>query len=235
MPKCRAELALVVRFEPILRRAEGSGRAGCRRGSARGRSRRAVAQRIELLQREDRRIEHVVAALPVDVLLRVAGQRRGDLDALARARNPARSSKPGSFRTVRLQRSITRTPMRARRRTRSRKCGFSSGAPPVTSSVPILRAASTRSTWSTVSRRHHFLAIGARIDVAVVARLVAAVADVDLQRVERAPGDRRKIGGLEQRQRGVHRAPVVARALTAIEPATSGRRIMGSQPPTAIS
>jgi hypothetical protein len=35
------------------------------------------------VEREDRRIENVLAALPVDVLLRVAGQRGDDLDAVA--------------------------------------------------------------------------------------------------------------------------------------------------------
>ncbi len=50
-------------------------------------------------------------------------------------RKLARLSCPGSSRMVRLQRSMTRRPIPRATATRCRKCGFSSGAPPVRSSV----------------------------------------------------------------------------------------------------
>ena len=56
-------------------------------------------------------------------------------------------------------------------------------------------------------RRHHLPAVGARVDVAVQAGLVAAVAEVDLQRIDGAPGEGREVGLAEQRQRRVHGLP----------------------------
>jgi hypothetical protein len=52
---------------------------------------------------------------------------------------------------------------------------------------------------------HHLGALRAGCDVAVQAALVALVAEVDLQGVERPAPDRREVGGGEQGQRGVHR------------------------------
>ena len=60
----------------------------------------------------------------------------------------------------------------------------------------------------------HFLgAVGAGIDVAMEARLVAAVADIDLQCVELAAADCREWNLVEQRQRVAHVFPRSRRQL----------------------
>jgi len=53
-------------------------------------------------------------------------------------------------------------------------------------------------------RRHHLGALRPGIDVAMHAALVAAVAEVDLQRLEALAPQGRKAVAREQRQRGVH-------------------------------
>src|SRR5215472_16820543 len=74
--------------------------------------------------------------------------------------------------------------------TNLRKCGLSSGAPPVMSRVG----------------RRFLAAVRAGTDVAVHAGLVAAIADIDLERVEAAALNRRK-GNLTKPRPGIaHRA-----------------------------
>ncbi len=63
-------------------------------------------------------------------------------------------------------------------------------------------------------RAAHFLgAVRPRIDVTVDAGLIAAIADVDLQRFQLAPPDGRKSNLVEQRQRIAHRKPRLRRNL----------------------
>jgi hypothetical protein len=76
---------------------------------------------------------------------------------------------------------------------------LSSGAPPVRSSVPI---AAQHVEYLVDVYIHHSFALGP-VDVAMEARLIAAVAEVDLQRVIVAGRER----GLFQRRHGVHRGP----------------------------
>ena len=51
---------------------------------------------------------------------------------------------------------------------------------------------------------HHLGAIGAGVHVTMHAGLVAAIAEIDLQRGGGLATDGGKVGGLEQRERGVH-------------------------------
>jgi hypothetical protein len=160
-------------------------------------------QRVELLQREDRRVEHLVATLPVDVLLRVAGQRRDDLDALVREKIgqilEARLVEDRQIAAVdhadaRAARAADEMPeMRVQLR---RAAGDVDGAHP--------RCRQHGENLVDRLPGHHLAAVGTRIDVAVQAGLVASVAEVDLQRLERASRHGRKVGVLEQGQRGVH-------------------------------
>ena len=106
---------------------------------------------------------------------------------------------------VRLQRSITRTPMARAAVTSRRKCGLSSGAPPVMSSVRDAPAFAGRRAPCRRPRRHFLGAVRAGIDVAMHAGLVAAIADIDLQRVEPAAPERRKLDRFEQRPSIAHR------------------------------
>src|SRR5712691_1216065 len=106
------------------------------------------------------------------------------------ARNSARSSWPGSSRTVRLQRSITCAPSSRARLTSSLKWGFSSGAP---GDVERADAGSLEVAQHGVHRLpvHLLGARGAGVDVAVHAGLVALVAEVDLKRFETLAAYRR--------------------------------------------
>jgi hypothetical protein len=107
---------------------------------------------------------------------------------------------------VRLQRSITRTPRaRALATTRERKVR-----------IEFRRAAGQVETahgWAGGNEiehcgdglRAHFLgALGAGVDVAVQAALVAAVAKVELQGLDAAPAQGGKVGLGQQGQGGVH-------------------------------
>src|SRR5207253_8537646 len=82
-PVARMELALVVRLECAL---------GWRQARALGVVDKiydesdvlaAISQRVEAVQATNARLEDTLAALPIDVLLEVARQRRDDLHALA--------------------------------------------------------------------------------------------------------------------------------------------------------
>ncbi len=100
---------------------------------------------------------------------------------------------------------MTRTPRsRARRSRGGGSARLSSGAPPVMSSVEMRRRSRKASTRSATSRRHLLGAVRAGIDVAMHAGLVAAIADIDLQRVERPAPERRKRDLLEQRPSVAH-------------------------------
>ena len=103
---------------------------------------------------------------------------------------------------------MTWTPSARALLTSRRKCGLSSGAPPVMSSVGMRRRSRNVSAMSATVRAHFLGAMRARIDMAVHAALVAAIADIELQRVEPAAPDRREGDLLQQRQGLAHRAAV---------------------------
>ena len=65
--------------------------------------------------------------------------------------------------------------------TSHRKSGLSSGAPPVMSTVGIVVFSSACETQRHRLAGHHLAAIGPRVDMTVPARLVAELADVDLE------------------------------------------------------
>ena len=73
--------------------------------------------------------------------------------------------------------------------------------------------------------RHLLGAVRPGIDVAMEAGLVAAIADIDLQRVEPAAAERRKGNGIEQRQHVAHgRSSLGAPNLGPQMPRAGGRR-----------
>ena len=72
---------------------------------------------------------------------------------------------------------------------------------------------------SAIVAAHLLGAVRARVDVAMHAGLVAAIADIDLQGVEPAAADRRE-GNFLQQRKGVVHAGNVAEATGAV---TSGR------------
>ena len=99
---------------------------------------------------------------------------------------------------------MTRTPSARAATTRARKCGLSSGAPPVRSSVSHSGAGGEEGQHGVDGLARHLLgAVRPGIDVAVHAALVAAVAEIDLQGFDGTPAQRREIGG-EQGKGGVH-------------------------------
>ena len=117
----------------------------------------------------------------------------------------------GSLVIVRLQRSITWRPSARGRATISRKRGCNSGAPPVISSVGIACAPEARQASTTASGITS-RPVGTGVDVAVVAGLVAALADVDLQHRDvaregpRAGASHRLVEAAGQRERVERRA-----------------------------
>ena len=52
--------------------------------------------------------------------------------------------------------------------------------------------------------RHHLFALRSGVDMAMEARLIALVAEIDLQRVGAPPGDGREIGGPKKGEGSVH-------------------------------
>ena len=99
---------------------------------------------------------------------------------------------------VRLQRSITRTPMLRAEWTSQRKWRLSSGAPPVMSSVAVRRRWESQHEVDRVAV--HFLgAVRTRIHVTVDAGLIAAISRLTCSVSMRSP-DRRERDGFEQGQ-----------------------------------
>ena len=196
------ELAFVVGLERLLRRRQHRALRVVDEIEHQRRIAR-IAERVERLQRRDALVEHAVAALPVDVGQRVAGQRRDDLDLLVAQ----------EFRQTFLPRLEQDRQVAAIDHAyveRARGCHEPSEV-----RVQFRGAAGQverghRASFEHVDHEvdrvaiHDLGAVRAGVDVAVQAGLVAAVAEVHLQRVERATLQRGEVGPDEQRQGGVH-------------------------------
>ena len=151
-----------------------------------------VAERVELLQAADRAVEHALAALALDIVLQIAGHRGDDLDAVRRQKFGevllARLLQDGEVAAVHhLDAELARAASPA-----GGNCALSSGAPPVMSSVAMRRRATKVEHHVGDLGRHLLGAVRPGIDVAMEAGLVAAIADIDLQRVELAAADARE-------------------------------------------
>ena len=111
----------------------------------------------------------------------VVGQRGDDLDPVLGEELGqvllARREQDGQVAAV----DDVRAQRRAPRPTSQRKCGFSSGAPPVMSTVGIPRPGREVEAGGHRLPAHHLAAVGPGVDVAVPAGLVAELADVDLE------------------------------------------------------
>src|SRR5262249_19483582 len=164
-----------------------------------------IAQPVEGFQAADGRVEHAFAALAVDILFQIAGKRSDDLDPLA-------SKKLGE---VLLAGHFEHREIAAIHHARAH--GARRAYQPAKVRVELRRAAGDVEGGQAFFRkegehrvdhlaRHFLAAVRAGIDVAVYAGLVAAIADIDLERVEPAPPNRRK-GNLTKPRPGIaHRA-----------------------------
>jgi len=203
----RLQLALVVGLQRALVGWQGRPQRVVDQAQRQARIGLAIAQRVELLQRRDALVEHAGTALAVDAFERVTRQRRHDLDALL-------GQELGQVFLARFEqdRQVAAVDHLQAERARARRqapevwvqLGCAAG------DVEGLRLARTQHLEHQIDQvsAHLLGAVGAGVDMAVQATLVAAVADVDLQRLEAAPAQRREIGPGQQGQRGVHRRAV---------------------------
>src|SRR5262249_18950138 len=151
------------------------------------------------------RIEHALATLAVDILFEIAGKRSDDFDLLASEK----------FGKVLLPSHFEHREIAAIHHAHAH--GARRAYQPAKVRVELRRAAGDVEGRQALSRkegeprvdplaRHFLAAVRAGIDVAVHAGLVAAIADIALERVEPAPPNRRK-GNLTQPRPGIaHRA-----------------------------
>ena len=191
----------------------------------------AVAQGIERRQCHDAALEHAVTALPVNVAGRVARQRRDDFHALIRQKLRQvllpRLGKNGQVAAV-----DHRHAQRPRRvhQTPEVHIEFWRAA----GQVQRFQAPLAQHLQDQIHRRTvHRLSTGRpRVDMAVQAALVAAVAQVDLKCVQATSAQRREISLRKQGQGRVHgkRASVAqapSRAASPIQLITESSRFTG--------
>src|SRR5712692_5114422 len=203
-----AQVALVVRFELVLR---GRQRRALRvvdeiqrETAARG----AVAERVEAFQRLDALLVDAFAALPVDQLLGIARQRRGYLDAL-RGEELGESFLPGLLHDGEVAAVDDVRALLARAQHEIAKMGIQLRR--AAGDVEYFYSGDLEKDQHIGDRlaRHQLGALRAGVDVAVHAALVALVAEIDLQRFQARAPERREAVSPHQGERGVH-ALVVA-------------------------
>src|SRR6476660_697340 len=163
----------------------------------------AVVERVQALEATDRTVEDTFAALPLDIVLQIAWHRRDDLDALARQK----------FCGVFLARLFENGEIAAVHDFDAEFACFVHQ--PAKTRIKLRRAASNVESRDPLTPKEfqyqvsdvawHFLGSrGAGIDVAMKARLVAAIADIDLQCFKPAAADRRKGNLLKQGKHIAH-------------------------------
>src|SRR5262245_36569887 len=163
-----------------------------------------VAQPIEGFQPADGRFEHALAALAIDVVFEIAGKRSDDLDPLAGEK----------FGEVLLAGDFENGEIAAIHHAHAH--GPRGGNQSTKMRVEFRRAAGDVEGRQALSRkesehrvdylaRHSLGTVRAGVDVAVHAGLIAAIADIDLKRVEPAAPDRRKGNLLKPRPGIAHR------------------------------
>src|SRR5450631_3658134 len=198
-----AQYALVIRFERGLRWRQ---RRPLRIVDEVKRKLRIAAEteRVELLQSADRTVEHALAALAFHIVLQIAGHRGHHLDAVRRQKFGeiflAWLLQDGEVATVHYLDAEL-----ARRRHQTAKIRIELGR--AAGDVERCNALALDEVEHQVGdlRRHFLGPVRPGIDVAVEARLIAAIADIDLQGVEPAAADRREGHLIEQRPRVAHR------------------------------
>ena len=208
-----AEDALVVALELRLRRRQARPLRVVDEVDGEPGALGAVAQRIQQAQRVDALLVDALAALAVDELGRIAGQRGDDRHALA-------GEKPGEIFLARLEEDrevaavdhLRAAAARAAHQVAEMRVQLRSAAGHVER-----RRAARREIVEHLVRglaRHRLGARGARVHVAMQARLVADVAHVHLQDLQPPAADGGKIGVEEKRKSGVHGACGPLRHLT---------------------
>ena len=164
----------------------------------------AVAQRIECPQRADALVEHALAALAIDVVLQVAGQRGDDFD-FVRREEIGQILMPRFFQDRQVAAIHHPHAESARLRHQFAKLRMQFGG--AAGDIERGNRAATQVVEHLGQRRgrHHLGPRRAGIHMAVQARLVAFVAEVDLQGVDATAANPGKVRRLYQRQRGMHR------------------------------
>jgi two-component system LytT family response regulator len=214
-PEALAEHAPVVGLERLLgrrqRRALGVVDEIQQETAVAGR----VAEFVEALQAADAGGIDALAALRVDVVLEIAGQRRGDLDALLR-------QELGEILVAGLEQNGEVAPVD---HAHAHAAGHPHEAPEMR--IQLRRTpgeVEDAGTRCTQGRNHLF--DGRRIhrlgpvrsggDMTMLAGLVADVAEVDLEGVEAASRDGREVGFQEQGQDCMHRGLAFGRNTPAV-------------------
>ena len=167
------------------------------------RARLAVAERIELLQAPDALVEHALAALAVDPLDRVARHRCDHLHALG-GQEMSQVFLAGLEQDRQVAAVDHAHAHCARRAHQAAELLVQLGG--AAGQVERFDLCMAQHTQHGVDRVgvHRLGAVRASVDVAVQAALVAAVAQVDLERGQAAAAQGGEVGAHQERQGGVH-------------------------------
>ncbi len=195
MPKWARQFALVVRFQLRLRTGQRTAERIVNEVERQERI-APVAEAVEELQRPDARVEHAVAALGVHVFRRITGHGGDDLHAVFG--QELGHAVEGGFEQDRQVAAVHDVPARGH------------GGQPFHEVAEIgdhLRRAAGQVDHGDVGvfepaedavggfARHDFLALGPGVDVAMRARQVAELADVDLQDARLGVAQRQGVRG----------------------------------------
>ena len=187
-----AEVAAVIDFERPLRGRQHRALGVVNELSLSPTARPAIAQAVEHLQAAHARIEHAFAALAVHIVLEVTGHRCHDFNVVSSE----------ELRETLLSRLLEYRQVAA---VHHLDIEFARGAHEIAEMRIELRRAARHVERGDVGRarecehvidgfaRHRLGAGGSRIDVTMQARLVALVAEIDLQRFQPLAPDRGKV------------------------------------------
>src|ERR1700730_13337078 len=186
-----AEHALVVVLERLLRRRQRRPLGTVDDVEHEPRLGAPVAEPVEGFQAEDGCFVHALAALAIDVVFEIAGKGSDNLDLLAGEK----------LRKILLAGDFENSEIAAIHHAHAHGAGGGHQSAKVR--VELGRAAGDIEGGQALSRkeskhrvdylaRHFLAAVRAGVDMAVHAGLGAAIADIDLKRIEPAPPNRRK-------------------------------------------
>ena len=197
------EFAFVVRFELCLRGRQAGALGVVDQVEQQTGTLAAVTQRIEFLQRPDAFFEHALAALAVDVVGGITGQRRHHLHALGgkKLRQAFLSGLEQDSQIAAVDDVHAKAP-RLTYQIAKLRMQFRRAAGEVERPDPARRQHPGNQRQG--NGIHHLGAGGAGVDVAVQAALVAAVAEIDLEGAGGTALERGEIGHFQQGQGGAH-------------------------------
>ncbi len=201
-----AEDAAVVRLQRALRRWQPRSLRVVDEVQHQTAARARVAEPVQARQGREAAREHALAALPVDVVLQVARQRGDDLHRL-RGKELGQALLPGLVQHGQVAPVDDVHAERARAQDELPEMRIELRRPAREVQALDARDLEKGEHVGDGLARHRLGAMRAGVHVAVHAALVAAVAEIDLQRLQAPAPERRKAVVAHQRKRGVHAVP----------------------------